>query len=290
MADAGAGQHVVPARAAVAAVNLVARNSDSAANDTFRAKAKVEMAAALGLLPPGVSAAAIGASALVPHAHHWAESGLGARQDVRFRAPIWTYQLLFWAGRERPFGDREELPGPVDIPVWADPATGRIVEVDVDRLVAELEPQFELAREIYKEEDAPMAPVRTVLRGPKLAKGFLKKMKDEITDVVGDIRAIGETGAPPTDQGPRPDDGSHPPIEGVGYQAWVCLRGGLVMDRVHPTHLEVYVTHRGVPPGRWAAIDAAWESRTAADTRLAVWRAYDIGRMSPLGARWEVGA
>jgi hypothetical protein len=283
-------QQAVQARAAVAAVNQLARNSDEAANDTFFAKQKVEIGAVVGLLPPGVSAAAIGRSALIPSMPNWAESGLGARQDVRFHAPIWSYQLLFWAGRERPFGDREPIPGPIDIPVWADPATGQIVAVDVDRLLAELEPQFDLAKDIWKHEDAPLAEVRTVFQSPKLVKGFLKKVKAEIADVVGDIKDIGNPGGPPADHGSRPDNGSHPPIEGVGYQAWVCVRGGLVMDAVHPTHVEAYTTHRGVPAGRWAAVNAQWEARAAGDPPLRAWSAYDIGRMEPLGARWDVGA
>lgn len=281
------GRQVVAARAAVAAVSYLSRNSDSASNNTFFAKEKVEMGAVVGLLPPGVSAAAVGRSALIPSVHYWAESGLGARQDVRFRAPTWTYQLLFWAGRERTFGDGVQVPGPVDIPVWADPSTGQVVEVDVDRMVVELEPQFEDAKRIWKEEDAPMAGARTVLKAPKLAKGLLRKIKDEVGDVVNDIKAIGDTGAPPAGHGARPDDASHPPIEGVGYQSWVSIRGRLVMDDVHPTHLEVYVTHRGVPAGRWAAVDAAWEQRAAADPRLAAWRDFDIGHMSVLGSRWQ---
>jgi hypothetical protein len=170
------GREAVAARAAVAVVTSLARNSDSAANDTFFAKERIQLGAVVGVLPPGVSAPAIGRSALIPGQPAWAASGLGARQDVTFKAPVWTYQILHWAGRERPFGDREELPGPIDIPVWAEPATGRIIAVDVDRMVAEMQPLFEWARQVWKEEDAPLAPVRTVLRSRKLVKGLLRKV------------------------------------------------------------------------------------------------------------------
>jgi hypothetical protein len=278
------GRQVVAARAAVAAVNQLARNSDSAANDTFFAKEKVETGAVLALLPPGVSAAAIGRSALIPNVHYWAESGLGARQDVVYRAPTWTYQILFWAGRERALDSQEEIPGPMDIPVWADPATGQIVEVDVERMVAELQPMFELGKRIWKDEEAPLSSVRTVLKSPKMAKGLFKAVREQIVDVVDDIKAIGDTGAPPP--GERPTDVTHPPIEGVGYQAWVTIRGRLVMDAVHPTHLEAYTTHRGSPPGRWTAVDQAWEARAATDAHLAAWKDVEIARLSVLGSRW----
>jgi hypothetical protein len=152
-------------------------------------------------------------------------------------------------------------------------------------MVAEMQPRFDWAKRVWKEEDAPLAPVRTVLKSPKLVKGLLRKVKEEVGDVVGDLKGLADTGAPP-DVGPRPDDTSQPPVEGVGYRSWVTIRGGLVMDAVHPTHVEVYVTHRGVPPGRWAAVDAAWEQRAASEPVLAAWRTFDIDRMSQLGARW----
>src|SRR5262245_47037350 len=95
---------LVRGRAAVAAVNQLARNSDEWANTTFFAKEQVHVGVALGLLPDGVSAAAVGRSALIPSVHYWAEAGLGPRQDIAFHTPVWTYQLLYWAGRDRPLG------------------------------------------------------------------------------------------------------------------------------------------------------------------------------------------
>jgi hypothetical protein len=272
----------------VAAVSYLSRNSDSASNDTFFAKERVQIGAVVGLLPPGVTAAAVGKSALIFGQHYGTDAGVGARQDVRFRAPTWTYQLLFWAGRERGFGQGAQIPGPMDIPVWADPATGRIVDVDVDRMIAELEPQFDVAKRIWKEEDAPMASARTVLKAPKLAKGLLRKIKDEVGDVVGEIKAIGDPGTPPQ-EGPRPSDADHPPIEGVGYRRWVEVTAGLQRDEVHPSHLEAYTTFRGVPAGRWPAVDAAWQQRAANDGRVAAWRDFDVKHLIQVGARWMDG-
>jgi hypothetical protein len=275
------GQQVVPARAAVAAVNYLARNSDSASNNTFFAKERVRMGAVLGLLPPGVSGQAVGKSALIPGQHYWDEAGLGARQDVQFKAPTWIYQLLFWAGRERNFGDGVQIPGPMDIPVWADAATGQIVQVDVDRMIAELEPSFEIAKRIWKEEDAPLAGARTVAKAPKLAKGLLRKIKEEVGDVVKDVKAIGDTGAPPQ-VGPRPTDA----VEGVDYRTWVTVTAGLQRDEVLPTAVDAYTSFRGIPSGRWAAVDAAWQQRAATDPVVAAWRDFDVKHLAQLGARW----
>jgi hypothetical protein len=276
---------VVPARAALVAVNELARNSDSAANTQFFAKENEEMGAVVALLPPGVSAPALGLNALIPGSAGWRDAGLGEKQSVRFRAPVWTFQLLFWAGRERFVKDTPEVPGPVDIPVWAVAETGQVVEVNVDQLVLELQPQFELAKHIFKNEESVLAPVRTVLKAPGRARGFLKAVKDQVVDVVDDIKAIGDTHQPPAGS-TRPEDATHPPIEGVGYRTWVEVKAGLERDRVHPTHRDLYLGHRGVPTGRWECIDAAWLARVEGDPTLAGWADHDLYRMSMIGASW----
>ncbi len=276
---------VVPARAAVAAVAQTARNSDSAANTTFFAKESVTMHAKVGLLPPGVSAAAHGRGAQIPSPATGGESGRGAPPTLEFRAPVWCYQILFWAGRERAFGDEPQIPGPLDIPVWAVPATGAVHAVDVDTLVAELQPQFDVAKQIWKEEDAPLAAARTVFKAPKLAKGLLRTVTREMGSVIDDIRAIGDT---VEDARPSPDrpTATQPPIEGVDYRTWMTVKAGLVRDAVHPTHVEVYAVHRDVPAGRWPAVDAAWQSRADADPGLGAWVTYDTQRLEPVGAAW----
>ena len=107
------------------------------------------------------------------------------------------------------------------------PSTGQVVEVDVDRMVARAGAAVRAAPSgIWKEEDAPLAGGRTVLKAPEAGQGLPASIKDEVGDVVNDIKAIGDTGAPPAGHGARPDDASHPPIEGVGYRTWVSIRGG----------------------------------------------------------------
>lgn len=277
-------RRVVPARAALAAVVHTARNSDEAQSDSFFSGETWTCAAKVGLLPPGVPAPAIGRGALIPGQPAWAESGLGAPQDVPFRTPAWAYQILFWAGRERAVVKEHEIPGPIDIPVWADPDTGEIVAVDEEGLVAELQPLADLGKRIWKEEDAPLAPVRSALRAPKRAGGLFKAIKDQVVDLVDDVKAIGDTGAPPP--GPRPGPPDHPPVEGVDYRTWMTVRAGLVRDAVHPTHVEVYAVHRGVPAGRWAAVDAAWQARAGEDATVGAWAAFDQARLEPFGAVW----
>ena len=130
------------------------------------------MGAVVVLLPPGVSAPALGMNALIPLTAGWQEAGLGEKQSVDFHVPVWTYELLFWAGRPRLTGTTPEVPGPIDIPVWVIPDTGAVHAVDVDIMVAELQPQIELGKAIFKDEDGVLAEVRTALEGAEDGQGL----------------------------------------------------------------------------------------------------------------------
>jgi hypothetical protein len=154
-------------------------------------------------------------------------------------------------------------------------------------MIAELEPSFDVAKRIWKEEEAPMSGVRAVMRSPKLARGLLRKIKDEVGDVVHEVKSLGDPGAPPLQLGTRPGDEVSPPIEGVTYRTWVTVAAGLERDEVVPASIDAYATFRGVPTGRWAAVDAAWQQRAGADPRVAAWRDHDVKHLAQLGARWH---
>lgn len=240
----------------------------------------------LVVLPPGIRAAALGRGALRPGAPEWAEAGLGEQQVVESRLPNWAALVLSKAGKDRDFDDHV-IPGPIDVPVLTDPATGLVHALDVDALLAEVAPYRETAVRIWKAEDGWLRTPRAVLGAPRSAVHFVRGLggawHEALSDLAADLRS---EPAPGPEAGERPTDESHGPIEGVGYRTWVTVRAGLVRDAVHPTHVEPYATHRGVPPARWAAIDAAWTERAAADPRVGVWSAHDLRRLSPTGARW----
>jgi hypothetical protein len=213
------------------------------------------------LLPPGVSAAALGRRRI---------AALDAPFKVDARMPGWAMVVLANAGRERPF-DGHDIPGPVDVPMLAPGA------LDVAGTVAELEPWRDTALRIWKREEGWLRTPRMVLGAPRSAFHVARAMRGGLKEVVSEIGDIG-TGHPGPEAGERPDDASHPPVQGVGYATWVAVLGGLRHDEVHPSHVEAYATHRGVPPGRWAAVDAAWEVRAGEDPRLRTWSDWDRRR------------
>ena len=281
----------VACRAAVLAVSEHV-STDSQGSGSLWAGEKLPVGMKVVVLPTGVSAAALGRGALfVPGSREWTEAGLGDPQVVELDVPAWAFQLLYWAGRERPEGPDAGLPavpGPLDVPVWADPATAAVVAVDEATMLAELEANKDLAREIWKQEDAPLSGLRSTLRAPKRAKGFLKSLTSEWTSAISELRDDLRGQSPQRPVGTeRPTDASHPPLEGTSYRSWVAVKAGLVRDRVHPVHVDAYAAHRGVPTGRWAAADAAWAQRATEDPALAAWSAYDVHRMTPTGTHWD---
>lgn len=242
------------------------------------------MDVAVALLPPGVRAAALGRSALTPGTAEWSEAGMGPAHGVSLRIPAWCAQIVRWHGRmdEEP---QPHLPNVFDLPVWVDPRTGKVTDVLHEVLVQEWAPWRELGVWLWKRNEAPLSGVRSAVATPAFVARFGRNFFHEFKDVFHEIRSIGDGPAQPPD-GERPDDATHPPIEGVSYRTWVTTSALLERDEVHPTHREAFTAHRGVHPGRWDAVDAAWRAWAAQDPALGAWSAYDRTRLLPTGARW----
>ena len=236
------------------------------------------------VLPEGLYAPALGWTFLTPGSEGWRRFGLPPAQNAIVEVPNWCATLLFWSRRER-IDTGERMPGPLDVPVWVD-ETGAVVEVAREQLAQELEPWRDAGVRIWKQDHALLAPVRTAAGAPKgvlrFAGSLVKEWKGAISEAVADLRTARPAGV-------RPDDASHPPVEGVGYELWIQIRALLVRDEVHPQHVDHFTHFRGVPWGRWAAVDAAWLARVAADPPLKAWADYDFLRFKPTGATWELG-
>lgn len=57
-----------------------------------------------------------------------------------------------------------------------------------------------------------------------------------------------------------------PPVEGVSFDAWVEVRAGLVRDAVPAADEGPYAEKRGIPPGRWDAVNSHWEQQVKWNT------------------------
>jgi hypothetical protein len=237
------------------------------------------------VLPPGTRAAALGRSVLTPGTADWQNANLPQPQGVNTRVPAWCAQLLMNVNGGRL--DSIKVPSALDTPVWVDPTDGKIVDVIHEGIEQELAPYYDIAVSLWKADQSHLAPLRAVAETPKMAKRFFGAIPAGIQDLVNDVKNIGGDTNPVPVGIARPDDSTHPPIEGVGYQTWITVRSLLVRDDVHPLQLETFTTWRGVPGGRWAAIDAAWEQRSQQDPAVAAWMTYDFGHLKLTGAQWQ---
>jgi hypothetical protein len=66
----------------------------------------------------------------------------------------------------------------------------------------------------------------------------------------------------------KPDPASLEPIEGVTLELWVATLARIAKQMVPPAAQDGFAATQGVPAGRWAAINSAWQARTHTDWKV----------------------
>ena len=66
----------------------------------------------------------------------------------------------------------------------------------------------------------------------------------------------------------EPAEESMSPIEGVTFDLWVATQAAIAQHAVAPAEYDAFTSARGIPTGRWAAINAAWQQRIQTDWKL----------------------
>ena len=66
----------------------------------------------------------------------------------------------------------------------------------------------------------------------------------------------------------EPPTESVAPVEGVSFELWVSTLAGIAKNAVAPDGYDAFATARGVPPGRWNEVNAAWQARLQSDWKL----------------------
>jgi hypothetical protein len=204
------------------------------------------------------------------------QADLPGAQRVKFTTTNWIAELLWMARKERIDG-REEIP-PLDLPVWVDPTDGRVIEVHTDTLEEELRPMRDEGVWLWKRTSSLMSDVRAAAGAPgglvRLGTSTLREWKKELGGVVADLKSRRPAGDRPAGT-----------VEGVDYETWIQVKALLARDgEVHPRHVDLFTHFRGIPWGRWAAIDASWSAHAPKE-----WVDYDFIRFKPTGASWEAG-
>jgi hypothetical protein len=119
------------------------------------------------------------------------------QQRVTAYVPNWLRVVLYYAGSNH--GPHDQLPAEIDVPVRIDPASGRIVEVAVDRAATELFPYRDVAVKEWKETEAPLSDVRAAAALPgeavRAAKGLLGTWRGALSSLRDDRSGAAPTGS-----------------------------------------------------------------------------------------------
>lgn len=182
--------------------------------------------------------------------------------------PMWVIQVLREVRTGGPL-DRA-LPDHFAVPVRIDAGTRAIRSIDRDLLAAELAPLQQLAADAWRHQQGLGAPVRAAAAAPRALLDGIRALRGELGAAVADIVT-----PPPPPATPRPDDQSHPPIEGVGYDTWIRVNVALGQGEISAEDRVAAFERAGFPPGRVDEVDAAWWERARTDDAVRDWYGHD---------------
>jgi len=163
--------------------------------------------------------------------------------------PSWQAHLLT-AGMEVPALLDRESNEPVGI-------ASEGLEEAIGRFYLELEPEhrtweraLEARRKRLREAESVLGPIKEDVQH---AAETIRELPGGLRDTVREWRkGLAELG----------DD--HPagsPVEGVGFDVWAEIKAAIARDSLAPGAQAGFAEGRGVPPGRWSAIDAHWQQQ-----------------------------
>jgi len=193
-------------------------------------------------------------------------------QLVHFNAPNWISVIVAQEGAV--YFDL------IPVPVFLDPNTGKILRVDVEKFVAEQEPNRRRASIIWGETDGPFAEVHQLLQMPKMVKEVANEvvaMPKLWASAVRDM--FKDTPVEPIPEAMRPDMSNHPPIEGVDYGQWVHILAAISANRDRGISADDIAEASGVPRGMWKSVNDGWMKRVQSDWKLGAQYGADIQRI-----------
>ncbi len=187
-------------------------------------------------------------------------------QQIQFDAPNWVGALVWQE-------DKSSMDS-VELPVWVDPATNKIISVDVEQLLVMVEPRRQEAREFWGKYDGPFALYHQIREAPKeiietgkMVASLPGTWLGALKDFKDDLKGQGKPPEPLPDH-MRPDLTQYPPIEEIDYETWALLSA-------KPQKIQ----ELGVPQDKWVAANKEWMARMMKDWKLGAQYGNDIDRI-----------
>jgi hypothetical protein len=168
-------------------------------------------------------------------------------------------RLPFWVGWSIVEGDT--------IPVLLDRASGRPIDFAAEELERQMTPRLDL----YTAERRRRSSVGYFLREEGLSKEEFRNANESAKALVKLPRQwkAAAFDKPAPGGGLAPDDPVLDPIEGVDFDTWVAVQAELVRERIPRKAYDDVAQRRGVPSGRWGAVESAWRGRMKGSPGLA---------------------
>lgn len=187
-------------------------------------------------------------------------------QRVQFNAPNWVGVIVC--------ADGVVYYDHVELPVWVDESRQKILGVDVDQMLQEMEPERQKASEIWGETEGPFALYFQIKQLPaaiadtgkmlgSLPGTWLGAMKEMVADMKGQ--------GPPPEPLPdhmRPDLSQYQPVEGIDFETYVLLSAK--PDKIQEL---------GIPTENWQAASKEWTARMMKDWKLGAQYGNDVERL-----------
>lgn len=165
-----------------------------------------------------------------------------------------------------------------EIPIRVDPATGQALALDRPALEQELAPRFpvierawSLRGQIGQHVDDAISSAKGVVETPGALHDAAKELRQGLAEPVDETPYI-----PPAFQ-VADDAPALEAIDGVSYETWVAVQGGMAREKVKPKARHEYAAAHGVPAG-WDEVSAAWMARISSDPALALRFRDDLAR------------
>ncbi len=185
-------------------------------------------------------------------------------QRLQFNAPNWVGVLVS--------SDSTAYRLHMDIPVWAD-ENNTLHSVDVEAMMAELEPRRQRASEIWGKEDGVFSDLHAILGAPQQIAKAAKSLFALPGDILKSIKEIGQKEDPtipdPTPKPYRPDLSQYPPVDGMDYQTIVTLQA----------KPELIPQSDFADDARRLAAGKVWNERIHSDWKLSTLFSCDVDRI-----------
>lgn len=191
-------------------------------------------------------------------------------QRIQFDAPNWVGVIVCADGAV--YFDN------VEVPVWADRSTGKILSVDVDQMLQEMEPNRQRASEIWGETDGPFALYFQLKNLPgaladtgKMLGSLPGTWLGAVKEMAADMKGEGKP-PPPIPPHMLPNLTQYPPVEGMDWDTWVMLSA-------KPEK----IMELGIPQETWLIACREWNDRVMKDWKLGALYGNEVERIRKSG-------